>query len=215
MDRELMRDAILRGHAVVANDQPIDPTNRFYFAGLPQRPYDPDKAKFHLKRSGIGTSTIPIVCSSAAENSVDMALLLQQSALEIGLDLDVQEMPSDGYWSNQWLKRSVCFGTVNPRPSADVLLTLFFRSTAAWNESAWKSATFDQLLDAARAETDEGKRKQMYADMQTMIAEQAGVGIPLFLNLLDGHVARLKGFAPVPLGSLMGFGFREHVWLDA
>ena len=48
-DREQMRKTIALDQAVVANDQPIDPTNRFYFAGLPQRPFDPEKAKFHLQ----------------------------------------------------------------------------------------------------------------------------------------------------------------------
>ena len=61
------------------------------------------------------------------------------------------------------------FGNVNPRPSADILLTLFFKSDAPWNESRWKNEKFDQLLVAARGETDLAKRKQMYADMQVMI----------------------------------------------
>ena len=52
-DREQMRKTIALDQAVVANDQPIDPTNRFYFAGLPQRPFDPEKAKFHLQKSGV------------------------------------------------------------------------------------------------------------------------------------------------------------------
>jgi hypothetical protein len=38
LDREQIKMAAFRGYAVTANDQPIDPTNRFYFAGLPQRP---------------------------------------------------------------------------------------------------------------------------------------------------------------------------------
>lgn len=214
-DREQMRTAILRGHAVVGNDQPIDPTNRFFFAGLPQRPYDLDKAKFHFQKSGVGSATVPIVCSAAAENSVDMALLLQQAGQKIGLNLDVRRVPADGYWSNHWMKHPVGFGAVNPRPSADILLTLFFKSDAAWNESAWKNPKFDQLLVAARMETDEAKRKQMYADMQTMIHDESGIGIPLFLNLLDGHTAKLKGLGAIPLGSLMGYNFAENVWLEA
>jgi peptide/nickel transport system substrate-binding protein len=36
-DREQMKKTIALDQAVVANDQPVDPTNRFYFAGLPQR----------------------------------------------------------------------------------------------------------------------------------------------------------------------------------
>lgn len=213
-DREQMKKTIALGHAVVANDQPIDPTNRFYFAGLPQRAFDPEKAKFHLQKSGI-TGKVPIVASPAALYSVEIALVLQQAAQGIGLDLDVKRMPADGYWSNHWLNSPVGFGNVNPRPSADVLLTQFFQSSAAWNESRWKNPKFDDLLFAARAETDLAKRKQMYADMQTMIHQESGIGIPLFLASIDGHTSKLKGLSPIPLGGLMGYNFAENVWLEA
>ena len=177
-DREQMKKTIALDQAVVANDQPIDPTNRFYFAGLPQRPFDPEKAKFHLKKAGL-TAPVPVVASPAALYSVEMALVMQQTAKGLGLDLDVKRMPADGYWSNHWLNSPVGFGNVNPRPSADILLTQFFKSDAQWNESRWKNEKFDQVLVAARAETDLAKRKQMYADLQTMIHEQAGIGIAL------------------------------------
>lgn len=213
-DREQMRKTIALDQAVVANDQPIDPTNRFYFAGLPQRPFDPEKAKAHLKKSGI-SGAVPVVASPAALYSVEMALVMQQTAKSIGLDLDVKRMPADGYWSNHWLNSAVGFGNVNPRPSADILLTQFFKSDAQWNESRFKDPKFDQLLVAARGETDLAKRKQMYADLQTMIHNEAGIGIPLFLASLDGHTTKLKGMTPIPLGGLMGYNFAEHVWLDA
>ena len=215
IDREQIRKSVALGHAVLGNDQPIDPTNRFYFAGLPQRPFDLDKAKFHLAKSGVGAATVPVVASPAALYSVEMALVMQQSAQKIGLNLDVKRMPADGYWANHWLNSQVGFGNVNPRPSADTLLTLFYKSDAAWNESRFKSDKFDQLLVASRAETDAAKRKQQYADMQVMIHEQAGTGIPLFLASLDGHSNKLKGLSPIPLGGLMGYSFAEHVWLDA
>jgi peptide/nickel transport system substrate-binding protein len=113
------------------------------------------------------------------------------------------------------MKQPVGFGSINPRPSADVLLTLFFKSDAPWNESAWKNAKFDQLLVAARAETDEAKRKQMYADMQVMIHEGSGIGIPVFITILDGHTSKLKGLRPIPTGGMMGYNFAESIWLDA
>ncbi|HSW04669.1 ABC transporter substrate-binding protein [Aquabacterium sp.] len=213
-DREQLKKTVALDHAVVANDQPIDPTNRFYFAGLPQRTFDLDKAKFHLQKSGI-TGKVPVVASPAALYSVEIALVLQQTAQKIGLDLDIKRMPADGYWSNHWLNSPVGFGNVNPRPSADTILTQFFKSDAAWNESRWKNPKFDPLLIAARAETDLAKRKQMYADMQTMIHTEAGIGIPLFLASIDGHSSKLKGLSPIPLGGLMGYAFAEHVWLDA
>jgi peptide/nickel transport system substrate-binding protein len=213
LDREQMKKAIALDFAVLGNDQPIDPTNRFY-AKLPQRPFDLDKAKFHLQKSGI-TGRVPVVTSPAAMYSTEFALLMQQSAQRIGLDLDVKRMPADGYWSSHWLNSPVGFGNVNPRPNADVLLTQFFKSDAPWNGSRFKNPKFDDLLLAARGETDFGKRKQMYADMQQMIHNEAGVGIPLFLSSIDGHSTKVKGLSPIPLGGLMGYSFAEHIWLDA
>ena len=213
-DREQMKKTIALDHAVLGNDQPIDPTNRFYFKDLPQRPFDLDKAKFHLQKSGV-TGKIPVVTSPAAMYSVEIALLLQQAGQRIGLDLDVKRMPADGYWSNHWLNSPVGFGNVNPRPNADTILTQFFKSDATWNESRWKSSQFDQLLLAARSEVDIAKRKQMYADMQTMIHNDAGIGIPMFLASIDGHSTKLKGLSPIPIGGLMGYMFAENVWLDA
>jgi len=214
MHREQMRKIVALDHALVANDQPISPTSRFHFDGLPQRPFDLDKARFHLKKSGV-SGPVQVVASRAAMYSLDMALMLQQFAQLIGLELDLQQVPADGYWSKHWLSSEVGFGNINARPTTDTILTQFFKSDSAWNESRWKSERFDQLLLVARAELDMGKRKQMYADMQTMIHHDAGVGIPLFLASIDGHSSRIKGLQSIPLGGLMGNAFAEHVWVDA
>lgn len=214
LDREQMRRAAFRGFAMLGNDQPIAPNHRFYFPGLPQRPYDPEKAKFHLKKSGLTGATLPIVASVAADGSIDMAQLLQLSAQQIGLTLNIIQMPAGGYWTDHWMKHPLGFGNVNPRPSADMLFTLFFKSNAVWNESGWKSEKFDQLLIAARAQTDEAKRKQLYADMQVLVHEHCGVGIPLFKVTVDGYNTSIKGYSASPLGGFMGFSFAEHIWLE-
>lgn len=214
MDRPQMRSAVFQGFAVVGNDQPIDPTNRFYCPDIPQTAFDLDKAKFHFKKAGIGSEAVPIVASTAASSSVDMAVLMQDAAQKIGLNLDIKRVPADGYWAHSWMKVPVGFGNINPRPSADVLLTLFFKSDAPWNESGWKNPQFDQLLLAARAETDMAKRKQMFCDMQKLIHDESGIGIPLFISILDAHSSKIKGLRPIPTGGLMGYDFAENIWLD-
>lgn len=214
-NREQMLRSIQLGHGIVANDQPIAATSRFHFKGLAQRPYDPEKAKWHLQRANLGSAAIPVVASPAATGSVEMALTLQHAAQQVGLNLEVKRMPADGYWSTHWMKHPLGFGNINARPSADLALTLFFKSDAPWNEAGWKNEKFDQLLVAARGETDAARRAQMYADMQVMIHNEGGIGIPMFISSLDGHASRLKGLSPIPLGGMMGSGFAEHVWLEA
>lgn len=214
-NREQLLKSIRLGRGVVGNDQPIASNNRFFFKGLPQRTYDLDKAKWHLQRANLGSTPIPVVASTAADNSVETALVMQHAAKDIGLNLDVKRMPADGYWSTHWMKHPVGFGNVNTRPSADLALTLFFKSDAPWNEAGWKNEKFDQLLVAARAETNQTKRAQMYADMQVMIHQEGGIGIPFFTSSLDGHNIKLKGLSPIPIGGMMGTSFAEHVWLEA
>ena len=215
LDREQIKSAIFRGYARVGNDHPIAPGARFFNADLPQRIYDPEKARFLLKKAGMESISMPLMCSPAATGSVDIAVLLQQSAKEAGLKLDVNRLPGDGYWSNHWAKHPLTFGNINPRPNADMLFSQFFQSTAPWNESGWKNEQFDQLLVQARGETDEAKRGKMYADMQTLVHEHSGIGVPVFISNIDAADQRVKGYGTNPLGGFMGYMFAEQVWLDA
>ena len=214
-NREQMIKSIMLGHGVVANDHPIHPSMRFHFKGLKQRPYDPEKAKWHFQRANVGSAAIPMVVSPVAAGSIEIATILQHEARKAGVNFDMRRMPADGYWAHHWMKHPVGFGMIQPRPSVDVMLSLFFKSDAPQNESGWKNDKFDQLLLAARGETDEARRTQMYADLQTMVHEESGIGIPYFMSSLDGHTRKLRGLSPIPLGGLMGFSFAEHVWLDA
>jgi peptide/nickel transport system substrate-binding protein len=215
-DRDQIRTAVFRGFAVTGNDQPIPPGHRYFNASLPQRKFDLDKAKFYMQKAGaVGPALPPIYATTDANGSIEMAELMQQTAAKIGVNLVVNRVPGDGYWSNHWMKHPLGFGSINPRPSADVLFTQFFKSDAPWNESGWKDPRFDQLLLSARAETDEAKRKQMYGEMQVLVADQGGIGIPSFISLLDANDKRLKGLGSIPTGSMMGFSFAEHVWWTA
>lgn len=214
LDREEILQSVFLGHAVLGNDQPVPPGNRYFNAQLPQRPYDPDRARFHLRKAELPSARLALYASPAAERSVDIATLLQESASRIGFDLAVDRVPADGYWSNHWMKHPLTFGNINPRPTVDMLFSTFFKSDSPWNECGWKNAQFDHLLLAARSQRDDAKRRQMYCDMQELVHEQCGVGIPAFISILDAHDRRLKGYGSIPIGALMGYSFAEYVWLD-
>lgn len=215
-DREQIRTAVFRGYAVIGNDQPIPPGHRYFNASVPQRQVDLDKAKYYFKKANaIGPALPPIYATPDANGSIEMAELLQQTGAKIGVNVTINRVPADGYWSNHWMKHPLGFGSVNPRSSADVLFTQFFKSDAPWNESGWNNPKFDQLLVAARSETDETKRKQMYGDMQQIVATQGSIGIPAFISILDANDKRLQGLGSIPTGAMMGFSFAEHVWWNA
>jgi peptide/nickel transport system substrate-binding protein len=213
-NREQTLHSVLLDYGTLANDQPIAPSSPYYDASIPQRPYDPEKAKFHLQKAGMLGKSVELVCSPAATGSVDMAVILQNAARGIGFDLRLRRVPADGYWSNFWLKAPFAYGNVNPRPNPDILFSLFFQSSAPWNESHWKDPKFDKLLADARSETDFTKRKAIYGDMQRMVCDEAGIGIPVFISSIDAHASKLQGLRPIPTGGLMGYNFAQYVWLN-
>lgn len=214
MDRDLIKRALFRGFATVANDQPISPLDPNFNADIPQRAFDPHMAKFLLKRSGLLGTRLPVYVSPAATQSVDMGSILQEHAAQIGLNLAINRVPSDGYWSTHWMKHPLTFGNINQRPTTDMMFSLFFKSGATENEAGWNSPRFDKLLIEARQSRDPVLRKAIYGEMQWMIHRTGGLGIPVFISLLDGYDRRIRGLEPIPFGGLMGYTFGENVWLE-
>ncbi|MES1955025.1 ABC transporter substrate-binding protein [Salinisphaera hydrothermalis] len=213
LNRDRIKQIIFNGYAEVANDQPLPSTNPYYFDGLTQRVYDPDRAKSLFKKAGVAGAKLEIVASEAADSSVDMATFLQQAAAPAGLNIKIKRAPSEGYWSNDWAKKPITFGNINARPTANMLFSQFFTSGAPWNESHWHNPKFDQLVRASRQEPDKAKRKQMYADMQRMVHDSSGIGIPVFITELTGYSSKLGGMDhQIPLSGMMGHRFAENVW---
>jgi peptide/nickel transport system substrate-binding protein len=215
LDRELIKRALFRGFATIANDQPISPFDPNYNPAIPQRAFDLDRARFHLRRAGLVGTRLPIYVSPAANGSIDMGSILQEYGARIGLNLAVNRVPADGYWATHWMKHPLTMGNTNQRPTTDLMFSLFFKSDAAMNEAGWKNAQFDKWLLEARATTDPARRKAIYGDMQWLVHQKGAVGIPVFISLLDGYDRRLKGLQSIPLGGLMAYNFGEYVWWDA
>jgi peptide/nickel transport system substrate-binding protein len=214
IDREQILKSVLAGIGTVANDQPIVPSNRYYAADIPARPYDPEKAGFHWKKAGFSGNLTLSASDSGFPGAVDAAQLYQVSAQKAGIPLEVDRVPADGYWDNIWLKKPFVASNWSTRPTADAILSLVFLSSAEWNESAWKNKNFDALVKSARAELNETKRKQIYHDIQALLAEQGSEVIPVRADGLDGVRSNVRGFTVVPGLALSGLRVAEKVWLE-
>ena len=119
MDREKMVETILRGYGKVGNDYPINETYALAPTGIEQRAYDPDKAKFHFKKSGHEGSVLLRTSSVAFPGAVDAAVLYQASAKDAGIDIEIQREPGDGYWSNVWNVQPFSTSYWGGRPTQD------------------------------------------------------------------------------------------------
>lgn len=192
IDRDAIVQKILYGYGQAGNDQPLTPSYRYYAKDLAPKAYDPDKARFHLKKAGLETVKVDLSAADAAfPGAVDAAVLYAEQAAKCGITINVVRESNDGYWDKVWLKKPFCTAYWGGRPTEDVILTLAFSKDAAWNEAHWDNARFNELIVAARAELDEEKRRGMYVEAQHIVSDDGGVLIPAFANHVQAASSKI------------------------
>ena len=215
IDRQQILDTLFSGLGHLGNDHPVPPSDKFYNSELKQRPYDPDKAAFHAKKAGLN-SAIPLSASDAPFNgAVDMAVLYQSALKRAGIDLAVKKEPTDGFWENVWMKAPFATSYWGGTPTASLILSMAYKSGAAWNDSHWQRPDFDKLLAEAKAAVDENKRKEYLWEIQRQLHEEGGAVIPIFSSWIDGHSSKVKGLVPHRWLDLGNLRVAEKAWLDS
>ena len=213
-DRERIVRSILKGHGVVGNDHPISPAyGADHCHELPQRQYDPDKAKFHLDKSGYTSAELFV--APVVGGLEEACLLMQANLKKIGFDLRIKKVPTDGYWGAVWMKEPLNVVSWNQRPTANAMLSIQFAPGAAWNDTFWNNERFGELLKLQLAETDSAKRHEMLCEMQGLVHDGSGMVIPYHVNILDGVNDKIHGIPNIPLGSLGAYQWIESAWREA
>ncbi|MEO1193845.1 MAG: ABC transporter substrate-binding protein [Pseudomonadota bacterium] len=190
--RQEIVDKVLGGYGSIGNDIPISSKQQFFNADLPQREYDPDRAKDYLKKAGLEQINLVFSTSDGAfDGAVDVGVLMKESMAPIGIDVEVDRRPADGYWTDVWLKAPWCAVYWNGRPTVDWMLSSTYTSDSPWNSTYFKNATFDKLLVDARREADQDKRQQMYYEAQRLLYDEGGLIVLAFANILIGQSDKL------------------------
>ena len=188
IDRDDLVKRILRGYGETGNDHPIAPVNRYFAKDLPKRQYDPEKAKYYMKKAGMLNHTFNLHTAEAAfAGADDAAILYKEHAKKAGININVVREPSDGYWSNVWTVKEFVMCYWGGRPTEGMMFSVGYAADAPWNDAHWRHERFNKLLVEARAELDDKKRAEMYAEMQKIVRDEGGTIIPVFAQFVEAH----------------------------
>ncbi len=194
IDRKEWLAKVIQGYGELGNDNPIGPANiyRATTDELPQREYDPEKARFHLKKAGLEKLSVKWhAAETGFGNAVDAGQLMRATAKASGIDIEVVREPNDGYWTNVWLKKPWVACYWSGRPTEDWIFSQIYAADASWNDTIWKHEKFNKLLVQARAELDANKRRDMYVEMQQILHNDGGLILPLFQSDVMAYNDRL------------------------
>ena len=117
--------------------------------------------------------------------------MYQASAKGAGININVNQEPADGYWSNVWLVKGWCASYWSGRATEDWMFSTAYESGVPWNDTHWENARFQELLISARAELDSVKRRDQYTEMQILCSEQGGQIVPMYANYVDAASSKL------------------------
>jgi peptide/nickel transport system substrate-binding protein len=198
IDAESMAKDLLEGvgqHATA----PIPPTVFGYAKQTPYN-YDVAKAKALLaeagKPNGFETSFIWYSGAGPQDREIGQALIAYWAAIGVKVKSDEQERATwlDNLiklnWDMDFQTNAVTTG------DADFTLGRLYHSRA--NRNGYKNPDLDKLLDDAAAASDQNKRKDLYAQAQKIIWDDA-VGIfPFDLLATFAYRKTVEGFVPTP-----------------
>jgi peptide/nickel transport system substrate-binding protein len=195
-DRQQMIDQALAGYAWLGNDMygQFDPG---YPSDLPQRQQDIEQAKSLLKQAGYDNNLTVAFNTSDAVGSgqVAAAQVFAEQAKAAGVTIDVKKLDANIFYGDNYLKWTLAqdyWGTRNYLPQT----TLITQPKAPYNETHWKDAEWQTIVDEAFKTVDDAKRNELVRQAQAIEYERGGLLIWQGNILLDAYNKKLAGVIP-------------------
>lgn len=138
---------------------------------------DIEKAKQVLQQAGVETPLrIEFMLTSAQPDFVRVGEIVRDQVKQIGIDIRLAVL-EPSIWLNRLLKKdyvmTMIFNETVSDP--DQMYSLMLLSDAAINVFGYKNAACDSAIKAARAEMDEARRKDLYAQVREFIFDDVPV----------------------------------------
>src|SRR3712207_2567563 len=145
------------------------------------------------------------VCSSDLTSSdtaplPTMAAVVQQMLEPVGIDVEIQTVPSSIYFNTDWLETPLNITNWGGRATPSQYLTTAYVTGSVWNASHWSNPTFDGLVGQLDAELDFDKRKELAQQIATIMTDEVPSIIPFFINAVTFVRANLQGYVPDRIG---------------
>ncbi len=183
-DPQQVIDVAIQGTGAIGHDNPVPPSNPYWLDY--HLDHDPEQARALLRKAGHDPFAVDLYTSSYDPVFTPMALAYASSVEGAGIDVHVRTASADSYYSEIWIHKPFCATYWYTGRPIDQLLNQIFRGGSSYNETKWADPRFDRMLDAARAETDDAKRKILYQDAQRYIVDHSGSITPFFADRLVG-----------------------------
>jgi peptide/nickel transport system substrate-binding protein len=201
IDRDALNQVVFEG-LMTPTAQPVPPASPFHDAEFKPEPRNVARAQALLKEAGV---TLPLQVEMTVPTNPELrqaAEVIQAMVQEAGIELKIasQEFAS----SLQAAQRGdfqTYLSAWSGRPDPDGNIWTFIHTKGGNNDGRYSNPEVDKLLDDARAENDEEKRRAIYARIYQVALKQDHVRAYLWhRKIIQAYNAKIQGFTLMPDG---------------
>ncbi|MCX0272962.1 ABC transporter substrate-binding protein [Nocardia zapadnayensis] len=197
VDRQAMVDSVYYGYGEVGNDI-YGKGAPFYNDTLPQRTYDPQRARELLRAAGKENLEVTLPTADGMPGMVESATLFAEHAKAAGITVRLESVPADTYFSQVTGKRPLThIGWWNY--SLDYFYGQTATSSSPSNGTGWRRPAWDAKFAQARAAMDPGRRRELYFGLQEELWNAGGYILHSFAKRPDAarnHVGGMRAGVP-------------------
>ncbi|CAN5784633.1 ABC transporter substrate-binding protein [soil metagenome] len=213
LDRPLLVEGLLGGFGVIGNDHPIWEFYPMYDDGaVSQRSEDLAAAQALLEEAGYPDGFSSRIDTLDFAEISDLAQLIQASAAQIGVELEVAVHDSGTYYQDYWCAfpyEGSCepgaqesMGIVNygHRGVPDVYLGAPLLSDGQWNASHWVDTDYDQMFADFTGAPDLETQTEVAGEIQALLWEEVPFLVPYFIDFISVTVPNFEGLEVTGMG---------------
>lgn len=211
IDRQLIVDLLFPGAALPSVQSPYSPATWVVDADDPVPPRDIERAKSLLAEAGVPNGFSFNLLITPDEESIRVASIMAAMCQEVGIQIDIQQMEFGTILANMGAGNFTAAQVeLSPRNDPDLSAFPWWHTDGGINWSNYSDAEMDDVLERAREEVDQEKRRELYRRSVELFNRDLPYVFVYHLNEMKAWRNEVQGYPHIP-DMMMRF---ESVWLS-
>ena len=211
LNRPDILNRVLLGAGTVGNDSPFFPGFPSTDPSTKQRKQNLELAKALLKAAGKEDLKFTITTHNQFDVP-DFAAAVQASGRQAGINIDLNVMTYDDYYSavgggdynstTPWLNAPATITEYGFRGVPNLYLTAAYMSNGVWNASKYANNEFDSQARAYLASADLASQRKATKKMAGLLLRDTPVITAYFLAFTGASSSKVRGYAADPISHI-------------